>query len=64
VLALTIIDTGDDARPTILHEPSDGHGLIGMRERASLFGGTLTTETLPDGDFKVTAMLPHALTDS
>jgi signal transduction histidine kinase len=29
-----------------------------MRERAALFGGQLTTASLPDG-FKVTATLPY-----
>jgi signal transduction histidine kinase len=62
-MELTIIDTEGDARTTLLQEPSDGHGVIGMRERAALFGGRLTTESLPDG-FKVTATLPYAPTPS
>jgi signal transduction histidine kinase len=41
-----------------MKEPSDGHGLIGMRERAALFGGTLITEAVTGG-FKVTATLPY-----
>ena len=36
-----------------------GHGLIGMRERAALYGGTLTTGTTPDGGFRVVADLPR-----
>jgi signal transduction histidine kinase len=62
-LELTIIDTEGQARTTLLQEPSDGHGVIGMRERAALFGGRLTTESLPDG-FIVTATLPYAPTPS
>ena len=31
-----------------------------MRERAALFGGTLTAEPRLDHGFKVTAMLPYA----
>jgi len=37
-----------------------GHGLLGMRERALVLGGTLTAEPLPDGGFEVTADLPVA----
>jgi signal transduction histidine kinase len=36
-----------------------GHGLIGMRERAALYGGTLTTGGRPSGGFFVAAQLPH-----
>jgi signal transduction histidine kinase len=60
---LTIIDTDNEARVVLLKEPSDGHGVIGMRERAALFGGTLIAEALPGG-FKVTATLPYAPTQS
>ncbi len=37
--------------------PDAGHGLIGMRERASLVGGTLTAAEA-DGRYVVTASLP------
>ncbi len=56
---LTILDNQDEVRALPDPEPSDGHGLIGMRERAALFGGTLSTESLPGG-FRVTATLPYA----
>jgi signal transduction histidine kinase len=36
-----------------------GHGLIGMRERAALYGGTLTAERKPNGGFLVAAQLPR-----
>jgi signal transduction histidine kinase len=36
-----------------------GHGLVGMRERAALYGGTLTTGTAPGGGFRVVAVLPR-----
>jgi signal transduction histidine kinase len=62
-LELTIVDSGDEARAILLPEPSDGHGVIGMRERAALFGGTLTTKALPGG-FQVTATLPYVPTAS
>ncbi|MFG3509887.1 sensor histidine kinase [Streptomyces sp. NPDC047821] len=35
-----------------------GHGLTGMRERAALLGGSVTTGPGPDGGFLVTADLP------
>ncbi|WP_214109335.1 sensor histidine kinase [Acrocarpospora catenulata] len=35
-----------------------GHGLIGMRERAELFGGTLEAGPRPEGGFRVCAVLP------
>nr|MDQ2896935.1 histidine kinase [Actinomycetota bacterium] len=60
-LLLTVTDRADDARSAVTSSPSDGHGLIGMRERAVMFGGTLSTEALPYG-FRVTAMLPYVPT--
>lgn len=35
-----------------------GHGLIGMRERASLFGGSLQAGARPEGGWRVSAKLP------
>ncbi|WP_220499507.1 MULTISPECIES: sensor histidine kinase [unclassified Microbispora] len=35
-----------------------GHGLIGMRERALLFGGEFTAGPRPEGGFRVSARLP------
>jgi signal transduction histidine kinase len=58
-IELTVIDTEDEVRAMLVQEPSDGHGVIGMRERAALFGGTLSTESVPGG-FKVRATLPYA----
>jgi signal transduction histidine kinase len=40
----------DDGRP--------GHGLVGMRERVALYGGTLTARPGPDGGFEVRAEIP------
>jgi signal transduction histidine kinase len=35
-----------------------GHGILGMRERATMLGGTLTAGPTPDGGFLVEAALP------
>ena len=35
-----------------------GHGLIGMRERTTLYGGRLEASSAPDGGFRVLAVLP------
>ncbi|NUP19187.1 MAG: sensor histidine kinase [Streptomyces sp.] len=35
-----------------------GHGLLGMRERAAMLGGTLRAGPTPDGGFEVAAYLP------
>jgi signal transduction histidine kinase len=57
-IELTVIDTDDEDHGVLISAPSDGHGVIGMRERAALFGGTLTTEAVRGG-FKVRATLPY-----
>lgn len=38
---------------------ADGHGLIGMRERVGVYGGTLTTGAEPGGGFRVTATMTY-----
>nr|WP_247600923.1 histidine kinase [Cellulomonas hominis] len=40
--------------------PGTGHGLIGMRERATTVGGTFRAGPAPDGRFEVVATLPAA----
>jgi len=40
--------------------PEGGHGLIGMRERAALYGGHLETAAVDGGGFAVRAVLPVA----
>jgi signal transduction histidine kinase len=39
-------------------KPSQGHGLIGMSERAALVGGTFQAGVTPEGSFTVVAWLP------
>ncbi|WP_147942264.1 hypothetical protein [Microbispora sp. CSR-4] len=55
-LELEITDNGAGAGPAL----STGNGLIGMRERAELFGGSLDAGPLPEGGYRVRATLPIA----
>jgi signal transduction histidine kinase len=54
VLELEVVDDGAPASPG----NGQGHGLVGMRERASLYGGVLTTGPRPGGGYGVRASLP------
>jgi signal transduction histidine kinase len=56
------VTVSDDGRPHAPQGPGTGHGLIGMRERATAIGGSLTAGRDPDGGFKVVAELPLSLT--
>jgi signal transduction histidine kinase len=61
-LRVTIIDSGDEASQESERPPenwAEGHGLIGMRERATLFGGTLTAAAGIKRGFTVSATLPY-----
>ena len=56
-LELTIVDSGDGASRATTAD--GGHGLIGMRERTALFGGTLSAGPQPGAGFAVRASLPY-----
>jgi signal transduction histidine kinase len=59
-LELSVVDSGDDAAaPAGPPAAPGGHGLVGMRERAAMFGGTLTARPRADRGFEVTAVLPY-----
>ncbi|MFD9358733.1 histidine kinase [Streptomyces sp. NPDC060031] len=56
---LVLVVNGPARDPVVQLESSGtGHGLVGMRERVRLTGGTLDTGPLPDGGFRVAARLP------
>jgi signal transduction histidine kinase len=59
-LALEVLDdggaTGDAADR---HAPRSGHGLVGMRERVALFGGTLHAGPDDGRGYRVQALLPY-----
>ncbi|MFJ4875515.1 sensor histidine kinase [Streptomyces sp. NPDC088745] len=57
---LVLVVNGPVADPVSRVEAkgAGGHGLVGMRERVRLTGGTLDTGPLPDGGFRVAARLP------
>jgi signal transduction histidine kinase len=52
------IEVSDDGRG---HSPGkgNGHGIVGMHERAAMYGGTLVAGPAPGGGFRVQASLPY-----
>jgi signal transduction histidine kinase len=48
----------DDNGQTLAGPPREGNGIIGMRERATALGGTLTATRTPTGALRITAYLP------
>ena len=38
--------------------PADGNGLLGMRERVAVYGGSLVARRRPQGGFELVATLP------
>lgn len=53
-LTIEIFDTGQG--PAAVGAP--GHGLLGMRERVAIYGGSLRTGPRPGGGFRVYAKIP------
>jgi signal transduction histidine kinase len=61
-IVIEVLDDGRGATVLPRPDPDDagarGHGIVGMRERARLLGGTLDARPHPDGGFRVVAHLP------
>lgn len=56
-VVLEIVDDGRGAA-TSMSSLGAGHGLLGMRERVEIYGGTLSAGPRPGGGFAVRASLP------
>nr|WP_317621157.1 sensor histidine kinase [Streptomyces sp. CBMA123] len=55
-LQVEVTDTG--GRPTGAAATGNGRGLLGLRERLAVYGGTLHTGPRPRGGYRVTASIP------
>ncbi|GAA2629770.1 sensor histidine kinase [Streptomyces vastus] len=60
-LTIEVLDDGHGATVQAMpaaHKGPPGHGIVGMRERAHLLGGSLDAQPRPGGGFRLTAHLP------
>ncbi|ATG51598.1 two-component sensor histidine kinase [Brachybacterium vulturis] len=55
-----MIEVSDDGQGTDPDSDGQGHGLTGMRERMSVFGGSLQAGPLPSHGYRVRATVPLA----
>ncbi|HXR41912.1 MAG TPA: ATP-binding protein, partial [Acidothermaceae bacterium] len=60
VLTIEVADDGVGMQAPDPAESGDGHGLLGIRERVSLFGGELTVGASTTGGVRLSARLPVA----
>ena len=56
VIDIEVTNAGAVAGP----EAPGGHGLVGMRERVALYGGTFEAGPVPGGGWRVRAGIPLA----
>jgi len=58
-----VLDVQDDGRGAAATSDGGGFGLLGMRERAAVFGGSVSTGPRPGGGYRVHLELPSRLPD-
>jgi signal transduction histidine kinase len=58
-IEIRVLDDGRGAG----NAATGGHGLIGIRERVSIYGGQLETGTRPEGGYAVSVRLPIGATE-
>jgi signal transduction histidine kinase len=67
-VVISVTDRGALHRNGHVLAPDQGtkahHGIIGMRERAAMFGGSVTAGPRPEGGFEVLARLPFGVVTS
>ena len=52
------IEVRDDGAGSAAVGNGSGYGLVGVRERVKIYGGTMTAGAAPDGGFVLDARLP------
>ncbi|GHE00501.1 sensor histidine kinase [Streptomyces alanosinicus] len=58
-IRIDIMDEGPPSAPgRAVRELPGGHGLLGMRERAMMYGGSFEAAPRPEGGFAVSVRLP------
>jgi signal transduction histidine kinase len=62
-ILLSIENGATAAHDDRVGQPGEGHGLVGMRERAVMLGGTLYAGAAAGGGYRVLAVLPIAASD-
>lgn len=56
--ASLVLQVSDDGRGAAAESDGAGQGVVGMRERAAMLGGTLTVGPRPGGGYRVRAEIP------